>query len=107
MDVVEKAWHKPIRYGKNSNAASILCQKLKSVCHALSHWSKKISRLSIAIENTNKALLELDSIEDSRQLTTPERNFRSILKKHLLRLLQYQKDYWRKHCTIRWIQFGD
>ena len=27
-------------------------------------------------------------------------------KKHLLRLLTYQREYWRKRCTIRWIQFG-
>ena len=93
MDVVEKAWHKPIRYGKNSNAASILCQKLKSVCHALSHWSKKISCLKVAIDNTDKAILELDSIADRRSLTTPEKNFLVILKNHLIRLLQYQKEY--------------
>ena len=107
MDVVGQAWNKLIRHGKNSNAASRLCQKLKSVRRALSQWSKKISRLKVAIENTNKAILELDSIADRWSLTTPEKNFLAILKKHLLRLLQYQKEYWKKRCTIRWIQFGD
>lgn len=107
MDVVEQAWNKPIRYGKTSNAASRIGQKLKAVRHALKHWSKHISRLKIAIENTNKALLEIDNIEDRRVLSVPESNFRSILKRHLLRLLRYQKEHWKKRCTIRWIQFGD
>ena len=107
MDIVEQAWNKPIRHGKTSNAASRLCQKLKSVRHALSQWSKKISRLKVAIDNTNKAILEMDSIADRRSLTLPKINFLAILKKHLLRLLQYQKEYWKKRCTIRWIQFGD
>ena len=96
MDIVEQAWNKPIRHGKTSNAASRLCQKLKSVCHALSQWSKQISRLKVAIDNTNKAILEMDSIADRRSLTLPEKNFLAILKKHLLRLLQYQKEYWKK-----------
>lgn len=107
MEVVTAAWARPIKHGKDHNATSVLCQKLKAVRQALSHWSRKISRLSIAIKNTNKAILEIDTIEDKRILTLPEANFRSILKKHSLRLLTYQKEYWRKRCTRRWIQFGD
>jgi hypothetical protein len=63
--------------------------------------------LSICIENTNKALNELDLLEDRRQLSGPEYNFRKILKKHLARLLEYQNAYWKKRCTIRWTKFGD
>ena len=55
----------------------------------------------------DKALLELDVIEERRTLTVPERNFRNILKNHLLRLLNYQKEYWKKRCTIHYIKFGD
>ena len=107
FDVVTQAWNKPIKHGRNLNAAASLCQKLKNLRHALSRWSKNISRLKIAIENTNKALLEIDNIADKRSLTIPEGNFQRILKNHLLRLLQYQKEYWKKRCTIRWIKFGD
>ena len=72
MEVAERAWRKPIKHNKRSNQAAIIGKKLKSVRYALKHWSKKISRLSIAIENTNKTLLEVDDIEDRRPLTTPE-----------------------------------
>jgi hypothetical protein len=37
----------------------------------------------------------------------PEKNFSKILKHHLLRLLNYQREYWRKRCTIHWIRFED
>ena len=68
---------------------------------------KKISKLASAIANSNSALADLDSLENKRNLTIQESNFRRILKNHLLRLLEYQKQYWRKRCTIRWAKFGD
>jgi hypothetical protein len=36
-----------------------------------------------------------------------ERNFRNILKKHILKMLQYQKEYWKKRYTVRWTKLGD
>lgn len=50
---------------------------------------------------------ELDGLEDQRTLSTPEANFRDIVKAHLLKMLQFQNEYWRKHCTIRYIKFGE
>lgn len=73
----------------------------------LKSWSKNISRLSIAIQNTNNGIAKIDALEELRRLSTPESNYRKILKNHLIRLLQYQKQYWQKRCTIRWIKFGD
>lgn len=63
MDVVKDAWSRPIKFGRDGNAASIICQKLKLVRQALATWSKKISHLSIAIQNTNAAILRLDTFE--------------------------------------------
>lgn len=51
--------------------------------------------------------MELDGIEEKRTLTVPEANFRRILKKHLLSLLNYKKLYWEKRWTIRYFKFGD
>lgn len=107
MDVVQSAWARPIRHGKDHSAASMICQKLKMVRQDLKSWSKNISRLSIAIQNTNNGIAKIDALEELRRLSTPESNYRKILKNHLIRLLQYQKQYWQKRCTIRWIKFGD
>ena len=90
MDVVRASWNKPMQ---SSNAATVLCAKFKRLRHALKIWSKNISRLTIAIGNCNQTLAHLDDLEDKRSLTIPENNFRNILKKHILRLLHYQKLY--------------
>lgn len=84
-----------------------LCKKLKNLRYALKHWSKGVSRLSALIDNSNKAILELDGIEEKRVLTGPEANFRIVLKRHLITLLDYKKLYWKKRCTIRQFKFGD
>src|SRR3954468_23566003 len=88
MDVVKEVWNRPINM---PNAATLLCRKFKLLRQALKSWSKNISRLSVAIENTNNTLLQLDTLENQRGLTIPENNFRNIIKKHLLRLLDYQR----------------
>lgn len=80
---------------------------MKTLRYDLKAWSKGVSRLSILIQNCNQALAEIDGLEDQRPLTTPERNFRRIIKAHLLKLLDYQNQYWRKRCTIRYIKFGE
>ena len=103
MEVVQSSWDKPVR---STNSATILCRKFKHLRYCLKNWSKNISRLSIAITNSNKALADLDTLENRRPLTIPEANFRIILKAHILRLLSYQQQYWKKWCTIRWVRFG-
>jgi len=49
----------------------------------------------------------LDTLEEQRPLCIQEHNFRIILKQHILRLLKYRKEYWKKRYTIRWTKFGD
>jgi hypothetical protein len=104
LEVVAKTWDKPTH--KPSSAAN-LNEKFKRMRYELKKWSKSISKLSICIDNCNKALFRLDQLEDMRGLTVPENNFRKILKKHLLCLLDYQQQYWKKRCTVRWTKFGD
>jgi hypothetical protein len=52
-------------------------------------------------------LATIDKLEEQRPLFIQERNFRDILKKHILNLLKFQKEYWKKRYTIRWTKFGD
>lgn len=93
LNMVEASWSKNT-FKKNS--AANLNAKFKRLRYDAKHWSKHISRLSICIENSNKALLELDNLEDARVLSIPEKNFRKILKDHLIQLLDFQKQYWKK-----------
>jgi len=44
----------------------------------------------------------LDALEEQRTLFIQEYNFGAILKAHILRLLRYKKEYWKKRYTVRW-----
>lgn len=46
-------------------------------------------------------------MEEQRPLYIQEENFRKIIKQHILKLLEVQKEYWRKCYTVRWTKFGD
>jgi hypothetical protein len=84
---VQAAWQINVR---KSNAAATINAKLKNVRRALKKWSKSISKLSLLIENCEKVLQQVDDLEQRRYLTLPERNFRRILKAHIIRLLSYK-----------------
>jgi hypothetical protein len=66
-----------------------------------------LSKLKQLIKQCNSVLSTLDKLEENRPLYPPEFNFRKILKKHILKMLQNQKEYWRKRYTVRWTKFGD
>lgn len=72
MELVQNVWSRPVQA---SNAATVLCRKFKALRRELKIWSKSISRLSIAIENSNIALADLDELENRSNLTIPETNF--------------------------------
>jgi hypothetical protein len=59
------------------------------------------------IDQCNEVLSVLDKLEEQRPLFTQESNFRDILKKHILKLLKFKQEYWRKRYTVRWTKFGD
>jgi hypothetical protein len=101
---ISTSWAKPTH--KVKSAANINA-KFKRLRYDLKYWSRSISKLTICIENSNKALMEIDKIEDARPLSGPEKNFRRILKAHLAKLLEYQNAYWKRRCTIRWTKFDD
>ena len=104
LEVVKSSWNAPI---KASSSATRISAKLKRLRYALKKWSKSISKLKLLIENCNRILLQIDNLEDLRQLYIPEANFRKILKAHLLRLLKYQSAYWKKRCMFRWAVQGE
>ena len=58
MELVSEVWNRPVN---STNAATVLCRKFKMLRYELKHWSKRISKLSIAIENSNSTLADLDA----------------------------------------------
>lgn len=46
-------------------------------------------------------------LEEHRDLTIEERNFKEILSEQLVALLHQQKIYWKQRGIVKWVKFGD
>jgi hypothetical protein len=103
FDLVEKIWKIPVRA---KSSAGIITAKLKNLRYELKRWGKNLSHFKDLITKCNQVIFLLDELEENRDLTRPEFNFRNIVKGHLKRLLQIQYDYWKSRCTVRWFKLG-
>ena len=70
-------------------------------------WKTQLPNLPATIQNTKDIIVLLDILDESRDLTLQEWNFRSILQEHLQTLLHEQKIYWQQRGTIKWVKFGN
>jgi hypothetical protein len=104
VQCVSSSWSK--ESSKRYNSA-ILADKLKCLRYELKKWHTSLARLKGLIQNCNKVILLLDTLEEKRPLYRTEFNFRKIVKLHLEDLLLAKCNYWRKRCTIRWITQGE
>jgi mannosylglycoprotein endo-beta-mannosidase len=73
----------------------------------LKRWKVNISEIKLLIQNCNKVIILLDTLEEERPLFRTEFNFRQIVKSHLDDLLRAECSYWKKRCTVRWIKQGE
>lgn len=73
----------------------------------LKAWSKNLSNLVTAIENNKAMILFLDNLEEFRDLSIHEWNFRIMVKQNLENLLLQQKEYWKQRSKINWVKLGD
>lgn len=97
-DIVQHCWAIPVR---GSNQAVILNAKLKNLRRGIKAWSNRLSNLHTLISKCNEILTMIDALEEERPLALQEWNFRTILKDHILKLLSYKNEFWKKRCTIR------
>jgi len=104
LDLVKSVWNTEVNA---TNSATRISAKFKLLRAALKKWSKKLSNLNNLLKKCNCTLEVLDALEEHRPLFTQEYNFRKILKAHILRLLRYRKEYWKKRYTVRWTKLGD
>lgn len=90
-----------------NNIVSVLSAKFKKLRYDLKQWSRGISNIKLQIENCNKVILYLDTIEEFRALFNTEWNLRKIIKRQLDTLLKQHIMYWKQRNTINRIQHGD
>lgn len=63
--------------------------------------------MKITISNVKLILSFLCLIEEFRDLTVIEWNFKLILETKLQSLLMHQKLYWKQRGSIKWVTLGD
>jgi hypothetical protein len=92
IEVVEHGWSRP---NNQPNVAKRLGSKFKNMRKFLRQWHGNLANLAKTIENNKLIILLLDSMEEFRDLTLEEWNFRKIMQAHLESLLQQKKEYWK------------
>jgi hypothetical protein len=89
------------------DSAKSISAKFKNLRKALKTWKAGLSNLAAAISKSKELVQFLDVLEEARDLTVEEWNFRNIINEHLRKLLHQQRTYWKQRGTINWVKFGD
>jgi hypothetical protein len=79
FDLVHNYWSS-LSEPRNVNSAKVICLKFKKLRGELKAWSKSLSNLSLLIENCNKVIGFMDTLEDRRGLYNPEANMKILVK---------------------------
>jgi hypothetical protein len=87
--------------------AKMITSKFKNLRKVLRIWQKNFSSLRKNLEHVKAILSLLEIIEESRDLTVLEWNFKNLLITKLNQLLDQQRTYWKQRGKIKWIKEGD
>lgn len=104
QQILNEVWSAPMPH---TDQAKRITAKFKKLRKALREKQASISNLKIVINNTKMLIQFLDLMEECRDLSLQEWNFRKIVRNKLLDLLEQQKTYWRQRGAIKWVKLGD
>ena len=101
---VQQGWFTNIHH---SDAAKNITARFKNLRGVLKSWKQTLSNLNTNISNVKLLLSLLNFLEEHRDLSIVEWNFRNLLEQKLISLLQQQKTYWKERGAIKWVTLGD
>jgi len=104
MNQVQVAWDTPIYH---SDAAKFLTAKFKILRKVLKEWNQTLSNPKQNIGNVKLILTFVNMLEEFRDLSIIEWNFKKSLERKLISLLQQQRAYWKQRGHIKWVTLGD
>jgi hypothetical protein len=104
MNVVQQGWVAPVYI---IDVAKVITAKSKNLRRVLKDWQKNLSSLKLAIANVKLTISFLLFIEEFKDLTILEWNFKSLLEEKLTSLLHQQHINWRQRGSIKWTKLGD
>jgi hypothetical protein len=102
--IFQESWSQPLF---QPDPAKRLMAKFKRARKAIHGWYKSLPNLAKLIDKVKLVIQLLDFIEESRDLTIHEWNFKEILIHHLHDLLSKQRTYWKQRGQIKWVTLGD
>lgn len=89
------------------DSAKVITAKFKILRKDLRELQANIANLKSLISNVRLIILFLEVLEEYRDLSLPEWNFKELLNSHLLNLLEKQNLYWKQRGNIKWVTLGD
>jgi hypothetical protein len=87
--------------------AKRVAAKLKNLRSKIRQWQKNIKSLASLISTTMLVLQFLDTLEEFRDLSIMEWNFRILVRRNIDLLLKLQNDYWKQRSKIIWVTLGE
>jgi len=92
LNIVQHGWALPTF---QSDPAKVITAKFKNLRRVIRAWQAQLSSLKANIANVKLVLSFLGLLEEFRDLSLQEWNFRHILEQRLISLLKQQKIYWK------------
>lgn len=90
-----------------TDKAKVVGAKFKNLRRVLKTWKNQLPNLAKTIQNCKDVVLLLNTLEESRDITLEEWNFRATVIDQLKSLLSQQRIYWKQRGTIKWVKFRD
>jgi Tfp pilus assembly protein PilO len=93
MSVMQQGWL--LLLASSLDSAKRITAKFKNLRKALKTWKAQLPNLATVIANSREIISFMDILEEMRDLTLEEWNFRRIVSSHLEQLLEQQRTYWK------------
>jgi thymidylate synthase len=104
MTVFQHSWTaQPTLADKAKN----LRAKFKYTRKILKDWQRSLPNIDKTVRQIKLLIEFIDFIEEHRDLSIEEWNFRELLQSKNAELLHIQKIYWKQRASINWVTKGD
>jgi hypothetical protein len=87
--------------------AKNLTAKFKYVRKVLKDCQRSLPKINKMVQNIKLLIEFVDNMEEHRDLSIEEWNFRDILQQKVADLLNIQKICWKQRAAIKWVTDGD
>jgi hypothetical protein len=105
MEVVQRAWHCPLR---NIDLFQRLNWLFRSTARFLTSWSDRcVGSIKVQLEIAKEVVLRLEMAQDRRVLSCQEESLRQELKMKSLGLSSLQRTIARQESRLLWLSEGD